>query len=266
MLSVLTLNVQAAALARAERLLTWLDARDDHLIVLTETSNGAGTAHLLARCRAAGWHVTHTPSPNGDRGCAIVSRLPATTRPDLLPGVILPGRAVAVTVDTSPAVTVVGLYVPSSDRAPDKVAKKRDFLTSVLDGLRRLDDQRRAHLVVGGDYNVISRDHQPRHPGFLPFEYQFLDALDQLGLTDAHERLHRGVQAHSWIGRAGNGYRFDYLHTGAALTPHLADCAYLHEPREQALSDHAAVTATLGLPVDHLSRHDGPLIETATLF
>ncbi len=267
MLSVLTLNVQAAALPRARRLLAWLDARDDSLIILTETSNGPGTTYLLEQCRAAGLHVIHTPSPDGDRGCAIVSRLPTTARPDLIAGITLPGRAVAVTVNTDPAITVLGLYVPSSDRAPTKVAKKRTFLTSVVDGLRGLTADQRAHSIIGGDYNVISRDHQPRYPGFLSFEYEFLDALEQLDLADAHQRLHPATQAHSWIGRRGNGYRFDYLHTGAALTPYLASCNYLHYPREHQLSDHAAVTATLRLAVHHhLTVVNAPLAEAAALF
>jgi exodeoxyribonuclease-3 len=258
--------VQAAALPRAGRLAAWLDARDDHVVVLTETSNGPGTAYLLDSCRTAGLTVAHSRSPDGDRGCAIISRLPTAVRTDLLGGVSLPGRAVAVSIDVEPAVTVVGLYVPSSDRAPDKVAKKRAFLASVLDALHGLDEHQRAHLVLAGDYNVISRDHQPHYSGFLPFEYDFLDALTQLGLTDAYRRLHPGVQAHSWIGRGGNGYRFDYLHTGAALTVHVTACAYLHQPREQQLSDHAAVAAALSVPVEHLSVASGPLLGAGRLF
>jgi exodeoxyribonuclease-3 len=262
----MTLNMQAAALPRAQQLLSWLDARRDHVVILTETSAGPGTAHLLQQCRAAGLSVAHTPAVDGDRGCAIVSRLPATPRPDLLPGVSLPGRAVAITVDTDPAVTVLGLYVPSSDRAPAKVAKKRAFLASLLDALQRLPARQRERLIVGGDYNVVSRDHQPHYRGFLPFEYDFLDALDQLGLTDAHQRLHPGVQAHSWIGRGGNGYRFDYLHTGAALTRHLTSCDYLHQPRELGLSDHAAVIAALAVPAADPAAASGSLVGAGTLF
>ncbi|MEU7925138.1 endonuclease/exonuclease/phosphatase family protein [Micromonospora sp. NPDC049107] len=247
MLSILTINVQAAALARAQNLLTWLLQRDDHLVILTETSNGPGTQHLLAGLRAAGMSVTHQPSLDGDRGCAIASRIPTRPAPDLSAGLSLPGRAPAVTLDTHPAVTILGLYVPSSDRAPAKLAKKRDFLTTVTDALTRLSAADRAHLVVGGDYNVISRDHQPRYPGFRPFEYDFLDALDALGLIDVHRALHPGVQAHSWIGRNGNGYRFDYLHAGAALMPTVVSSTYLHQPRQAKLTDHAALTACLNV-------------------
>ncbi|WP_328654465.1 endonuclease/exonuclease/phosphatase family protein [Micromonospora sp. NBC_00330] len=247
MLSILTINVQAAALARAQNLLTWLLQRDDHLVILTETSNGPGTRHLLAGLRAAGMVVTHQPSLDGDRGCAIASRIPTRLAPDLTAGISLPGRAPAVTLDTHPDVTILGLYVPSSDRAPAKLAKKRAFLTTVTDALTRLSAADRAHLVVGGDYNVISRDHQPRYPGFQSFEYEFLDALDALGLIDVHRALHPGVQAHSWIGRNGNGYRFDYLHAGARLVPQVLSSSYLHQPRQVRLSDHSALAACLNV-------------------
>lgn len=249
MLSLLTLNIQAASLPRAKLIMEWLDSRDDDLIILTETSNGTGTEFLLAQCRAAGLGVVHTKSSDGDRGCAIIGRVPVTADPTLTARVSLPGRAVAVRVATQPAISVLGLYVPSSDRAPTKVAKKRTFLTTVASGLAALAlaPAERAHLVVGGDYNVIDRDHQPPYKAFLPFEYEFLDTLGQLGLTDTHRDMHPDRQVYSWFGRGANGYRFDYFHTGAALTSRVTACDYLQEPRRQALTDHAAVTLSLDI-------------------
>lgn len=244
-LSLLTLNVQAAALARAGRILSWLNTRDDHLLVLTETSNGPGTAHLLDRCREAGLFTQHQRSEDGDRGCAIISRIPATARPDVTAGISLPGRAVAVSVHTDPVTTVLGIYVPSSDRAPAKISKKEMFLASTLEAIARIPADQRRDLVLAGDYNIISRTHQPRYPGFRAFEYDFLDQLDELGLTDAHQHLNPGVQVHSWFGRGGNGYRFDYVHTGATLTAAATSCTHLSEPRIAGLSDHDAVALAL---------------------
>lgn len=245
MLSLLTFNLQAAALPRATRILDWLQTRDDHAIVLTETSNGAGTSHLLDRCRQAGLIVQHQRSATGDRSCALISRIPARSRPDLIASISLPGRTVAVTLNTQPAITLLGIYVPSSDRAPTKIAKKKAFLTSVLDALASLSERERRHLVLTGDYNVISRTHEPRYPVFQAFEYAFLDRLAELGLTDVHQHLRPGVQVHSWYGRAGNGYRFDYFHTGAALTNAATSYAHLEQPRTRGLSDHDAVAMTL---------------------
>ncbi|MDG4793074.1 endonuclease/exonuclease/phosphatase family protein [Micromonospora sp. WMMD1082] len=267
MLSILTVNIQATSRRRAEPLLRWLADRPEHVLLLTETSNGDGTAYLLDHFRRAGCHVHH-PTLDKDRGAALISRMPVTIRPDIAARLSIPGRAVAATIHTNPAVTVLGIYVPSSDRAPAKVERKRAFLASLTDTLNHLPADERAHLVLGGDYNVITRDHQPPYPGvWLPFEYALFDALTAVGLTDAHHHLTPGIPHHSWYGRAGNGYRFDYLHVGTALRDRLHSGSYLQEPRDQRLTDHAAVTLTLNLPVDTLTIRDTPPVaEPATLF
>jgi exonuclease III len=135
--------------------------------------------------------------------------------------------------------------VPSSDRAPAKIAKKKAFLTSVHDRIAAMPDDERRSLVLTGDYNVIGRHHEPRYPAFQTFEYAFLDRLAGLGLRDVHEHLNPGVQVYSWYGRNGNGYRFDYFHTGTTLTAAATSCVHLPEPRTSGLSDHDAVVLTL---------------------
>jgi exodeoxyribonuclease III len=75
-----------------------------------------------------------------------------------------------------------------------------------------------------------------------------LDRLEDHGFVDAHLRCSPGVQAHSWIGRSGNGYRFDYFHVCTNLADRIATCSYLHESREQGLTDHAAASLTLDQP------------------
>lgn len=267
MLSILTLNIQATSRRRAEPLLRWLAGRPEQILLLTETSGGDGTAYLLDQFRRAGCQVQHPPLP-GDRGAAMISRVPVTARPDITAGLSIPGRAVAATVHTDPPITVLGIYVPSSNRAPARVERKRAFLASLVDTLDRMPDDERTHLVLGGDYNVVTRDHQPAYSGvWLPFEYALFDALTTVGLTDVHHHLAPGVQQHSWYGRAGNGYRFDYLHVGAALHGRLCGGDYLQEPREQRLTDHAAVTLDLDQLVDTIDIRPLPTVaEPATLF
>ena len=161
--------------------------------------------------------------------------------------VTIPGRVAAAVLDTTPTVVVAGVYVPSRDRSVDKTEKKQTFVASLLDALDGMPVQTRDRLVLGGDYNVITRTHQPLHPGFLPFEFGLLERLDAHGLVDAHERCSPGEQAYSWIGRTGDGYRYDYFHVGRALAERIRGCAYLHETREQKLTDHAAVAFHLGV-------------------
>jgi hypothetical protein len=109
----------------------------------------------------------------------------------------------------------------------------------------KLPGDLREHLLLGGDYNVIGRTHRPLHPGFLPFEFGLLEGLRERGLVGAYEHVAQGEQAHSWIGRTGDGYRYDYLHVGLGLAGLIGTSSYLHETRQLSLTDHAAMTLTL---------------------
>jgi exodeoxyribonuclease III len=268
MLSFLTVNLGAAALVRAGDLLRWLVARPEDVFLLTETSNGTGTAFVLERFRRAGFAVVHTTDPNGDRGTALVSRVRVAGRFPGFTGVTIPGRVAAAVLATEPTVAVAGLYVPSRDRSTDKTEKKQAFVASLLKALDELPAVLREHLVVGGDYNVIARTHRPLHPGFLPFEFGLLEQLEAHGLVDAHEQCSPGEQPYSWIGRTGDGYRYDYFHVGRELAGRIQSCSYLHETREHRLTDHAAVTLTLDVgSVQRLDTKDPSAEdETATLF
>jgi exodeoxyribonuclease-3 len=230
----------------------WLAGRPEEVFVLTETSAGTGTAYLLERFRQAGFAVLLTPDGNGDRGTAIVSRVKVVEPLAGFADVTIPGRVAAAVLDTTPAVAVVGVYVPSRDRSADKTEKKQTFVASLLAAVDELPEDLRARLVIGGDYNVIARTHLPLHTGLLPFEFGLLDALEAHGLVDAHERCSPGEQAYSWIGRTGDGYRYDYFHVGWELAERIRGCAYLHETRDRRLTDHAAVT--LELAVDEVRR------------
>jgi exonuclease III len=243
-LALATLNVQATAPARARRLAGWLTDQDQDVWVLTETTAGPGTTLVADHLAAAGYQVLRPP-PDAGRGVVLATRIGHTVRDDIRSQLSLPGRVAAVDLATEPAVLVIGVYVPSSDRAPDKLRRKQTFVASLLDTIASLTDAERARTVLCGDLNVIPRDHQPAYRGFLPFEYAMLDTFATLGLVDAHTRLHPNATAHSWIGRTGNGYRFDYVLTASALAPRVWTCRYDHETRTLRLSDHAAVTATL---------------------
>src|SRR6266511_4132043 len=227
MLSFLTVNIGAASRDWAESLLTWLAKQSGDVFLLTETGAGPGTDYLLTRFRDAGYAVVHTPDGNGDRGAALVSRV--TLHPAPFPhfaDVSLPGRLAGAVLDTEPRIAVLSVYVPSRDRSLDKTEKKQAFIGSLLAGLDAMPAELRGRLVIGGDYNVIARDHRPLHPGFLPFEFGLLEALERHGFGDAHQHCAPGAQAHSWIGRTGDGYRYDYFHVGSELGSQIKACAY----------------------------------------
>ena len=246
MLSMLTVNIGAASPDRARALLNWLAGRPEDVFILTETSAGPGTAYLLDQFRCAGYAVIKTPDADGERGTALISRVPVHR--DLTPvvaGVSIPCRVSAGVLDCEPPIAILGVYVPNRDRSQEKTDRKRRFINTFIAACDNLPVGISGHLVVGGDYNVIGRAHRPLHQGFLPFEFGLLESLQMRGLADAFEITAPGVQAYSWIGRTGGGYRYDYLHVGPALTELIGACEYLHETRQGKLSDHSALTLTL---------------------
>lgn len=245
-MSVLTINIGAASPERARLLFDWLARRPEEVLVITETSAGPGTSWLLDRFSRAGFTVINTPDVSGERGSALVSRVRVlqdlTTE---FAAVSIPCRVSAAVLDAEPAISVIGVYVPSRDRSADKTERKERFIRTLVAACDKLPDDLREHLVLGGDYNVIGRTHRPLHPGFLPFEFGLLEGLSERGLIDAYDCVAPGEQAYSWIGRTGDGYRYDYLHVGPGLANLIGTCSYMHETRQLGLTDHAAMTLTL---------------------
>jgi exodeoxyribonuclease-3 len=244
--SLLTFNISVAAEPRAERILRWLRGRGDDVIVLSETSAGAGTELIRTGLEADGY-ATFGSVQGRERGVMVASRLPLARSLEVS-SVSVPARAQGIILDTDPQLVVLGIYVPSRDRSPEKVARKELFMRSLLAALEELPEETRGRLLLLGDYNAIARDHVPALPGFFPYEYEFHERLNELGLAAAHElRPYGPRQPHSWIGRTGLGYLYDYAHVGEDVGRRLVSCRYLHGPRDRRLSDHAALTVRVGL-------------------
>jgi exodeoxyribonuclease III len=240
-----TLNVSGPSAARAGRLLEFLPSLEADVLVLTETRQNRGTADLLDAYRDSGYAVVAAKSMDAsERGVAVIQRAGRAVPLARELTSEVQHRLVASEVDASQAITVVGAYVPSRDASPAKIARKQRFLSQMT---ALTDRWSRELLVFLGDLNIVSRQHLPRFATFRCWEYDALEALERHGLVDAYMLLHPGEQVHSWIGRKGAGYRYDYAFVSAGLVPYLVDCRYVHEPRELGLSDHAAVVLSLDL-------------------
>jgi len=242
---MLTLNIGSPSAERAHRQLAWLATRHEDVLVLTETRSSDGCRHLADAFRTAGYAVLYPKPGPTEYGVMVVSKLPVQVDPigELLS--FLPNRVTGALISTQMGlIRVLGTYVPSRDATADKTERKRRWLSEFSSTLAAggLSDAG-VHTVLLGDLNVIEPDHDPVYSTFRWFEYDFYRGLtDRHDLVDAYRHLNPDRVEHSWLGRTGDGYRYDHAHCSKELAAELVDCEYVHEPRTTRLTDHSGLS------------------------
>lgn len=242
--SIFCWNIANPSIERAGKQVQWLRKRPESVFVLTETKQSGGCAFFERYFKAYGYNVFY-PKPEGkEYGVMIISKFPI--EPTSFNNSInyLKSRIASVKIILSNSeLEIIGTYVPSRDSSYEKTQKKKLFLKSLSEALEAnsITDKR----IFCGDLNVIEPDHVPHYPFFQDWEYDFYCNLTKYKLADAFRHLNIGVQEYSWVGRTGEGYRYDHCFISSCLVPLLQKSYYLHEPRELKLSDHSALITVL---------------------
>ena len=73
-----------------------------------------------------------------------------------------------------------------------------------------------------------------------------LTALEKENYVDAFRHIHGQKEEYSWFSHQGNGYRYDHTYLSESLLPIVKNCYYIHEWREEGLSDHSSMVLELG--------------------
>ncbi|HEY3368885.1 MAG TPA: endonuclease/exonuclease/phosphatase family protein [Symbiobacteriaceae bacterium] len=243
--SLLCWNIGNPSVERAGRQAEWLRARREDVLVLTEAKSSDGCAFLERYFCSFGRYVAFERPLNNDYGVMMISRGPFRKGPSLKPADYLHARMAVIDIPSHLGdLEIMGLYVPSRDATEAKKHRKRSFLEQTSRFLaEQLPGQRK---IVCGDLNVLEPDHVPRYSVFERWEYDFYSGLGQFGLHDAFRLHHPRELAYSWVGRTGDGYRYDHAFVSQDLLSHVGECYYLDEPRTARLSDHSAILLHLG--------------------
>ncbi len=249
---LLAFNTQHASPVRARRQAEWITGQETaDLVVLTEVSSGPGRHALIDALAEHGYTSVLAPEP----AVPDYSTVLASRGADLIAvpsGIdVLPHRGPAATVSLAGhTIGLLGLYVPSRGPKERRNQNKRAFQQAVTSALPGFLTQFDGPAIVAGDLNVVEPGHTPHHPVFGEWEYGFYRSFSGAGLADAYRALHSDAIEHSWSGRGGQGYRFDHAFVTTQHREQVRSCGYLQAPRQQGLTDHAAMTLTLAMPTE----------------
>lgn len=239
-------NIANPSVERAGKQAEWLRKRSEDVLVLTEAKRSEGCIFLERYFQAYGYNVVF-PMPEGKEFSVIIVSKHSLTPSNFSAHVnYLQARVASVKLDLSrDELEIIVVYVPSRDSSREKIDKKKRFLNSLTNALETAP--RSSRRIFCGDLNVLEPDHVPHYPFFEEWEYNFYRNLTKYQLKDAFRHLHPSIQEYSWVGRTGDGYRYDHCFVSENLLSLLRECNYLHETREIKLSDHSALITELDL-------------------
>ncbi|MCG2690095.1 hypothetical protein L6252_02330 [Candidatus Parcubacteria bacterium] len=242
--SLLCLNIANPSEERAGKQAMWLKRRSEDVIVLTEAKDSKGCVLIERYLSSFGNSVIFVEPPEREYGVMIISKHPIAEGDFSGRMISIPSRVASVKIGQ---LEIIGVYVPS--RGFDEgaiMAKKKKFIQSTQKALLKILPPQKT--IFCGDLNVLEPEHLPKYRHFKDWEYDFYNSLSQkYSFIDAFRHFFPKEQAYSWFGRSGDGYRYDHCFVSPDLSENLAECYYLHEPRETGLSDHSAMILRLKL-------------------
>lgn len=234
-MKIINWNISNPSILRAIEQVNWLLKKDPDIITLTETKSSKGCLYIRNRLESFGYHVLF-PIPEGNEYGVLIASKQKPTPTDFSDYInYLHARVASISVRyLTKELEIIAIYVPN-----ERSEKKKHFLHSLLNALESAPMQ--PYRVFCGDFNVLEPDHTPSYPKFEEWEYNFYTSLNKYQLRDAFRCLNPRVQEYSWVGKTGDGYRYDHCFVSHNLLGSINKCHYFHEVRKLKLSDHSAM-------------------------
>lgn len=253
-ISLFCWNIANPSIERAAKQGEWLRKRPEQILILTEIKRSDGCIFLQRYLESYGYYTIFPKLEDREYGTMIASRHPLLKSSFSDYVNFLPARVAAAAISSPVGVLeIIGVYVPSRDISLEKIRRKKRFLEDTIQALKNAPKP--TYRIFCGDFNVLEPDHAPHYSFFKKWEYAFYKDLMDYQLEDAFRHINPLLQEYSWVGRTGDGYRYDHCFVSKNILPAVEKCFYLHEPREARLSDHSAIIAELKF-TEKLSNHD----------
>jgi exodeoxyribonuclease-3 len=232
-------NVCNPSLERARKQVEWLKQEKFDILLLTETKNSEGCNYIEKYFKAQGYHI-YFPKPEGSEyGIIFISKFPFKS--GILSNNFSSSRIGSIQLTESLSdLEILGTYIPNN-----REKGKQDFIQNISKVLSQ--EVPKKSFIFCGDFNILEPDHVPHYSKFEDWEYGFYNHLKSLELSDAFRVCNPDANEYSWVGRTGEGYRYDHCFVSKDLVLIINNCYYNHEPRINKLSDHSCLIITLSI-------------------
>jgi exodeoxyribonuclease-3 len=243
-LRLLALNLQSPGAKRVAAQLNWIYRTGCNVLVLTEVKAGDAAVLLVKDLESSGFTVTWSEPRQSaeDRNHTIVASKGYSVIPLTLPldSPRLVGARIASHLGP---LDIVGLYSLTNGMTADSSRQRAGFQAAVVEALSVGD--RSVPLLVAGDLNVLPDEPSPARSLFAEHDFAFYRSFsERLGLTDTYRFRQPNGRDQTWYGPSG-GQRLDHALLSHAVIDRVTECAIDHGPRQEKISDHAALRLTL---------------------
>ncbi len=230
MFKLISWNIQQGGGSRITGIIRGIQKENPECLVLSEFKNNASGQKIRGLLLQLGYKCQFNHAAAGTiNSVLIASKIPADCRLHLQSDVNFPHSIVEAIY---PAFSVFGLYLPHK--------KKHKLFPYLIEKINEADRP----VILAGDFNSGINGIDQAGDSFWYSEY--LKKMNDLRVQDAFRTLNGSVKEFSWYSHQGNGYRYDHTYISEALVSILKKCYYLHEWRENKLSDHSPMVLELG--------------------
>ncbi len=229
MLKIISWNIRQGGGQRVAQICKELVESRADIIHLSEYRNNASGIQIRTNLLRAGYRYQHVgQAARDDNSTAIFSKIPSDAYHHPSGDPVYQHNIISNKFD---AFVLYGMYLPHK--------KKHTLFDYLLDVLS--ED---VPAILVGDFNTGINGVDQKGSSFWYTDK--LIALGKQGYKDAFRIIHGDVREYSWYSHQGNGYRYDHTYIHEDLIPVIRSCYYLHEWRENKLSDHSPMVIELG--------------------
>ena len=228
MLKFLSWNIQQGGGSRVRGIIKFIAQQKAQIVVLSEFRNNDTGQFIRQKLLELGYHFQFTSlGPSNTNSVLIASQLPCNSRLFLQRDQTYGHDVIAADFE---AFHLYGVYLPH---------KKKHQLFPLL----QEETTKNRPAIIMGDYNTGKNFIDQKGDSF--WYTPELAKLEKSGMQDAFRHVHGEVEAYSWYSHQGNGYRYDHIYASEALIPLVKQCDYIHQAREEKLSDHSPMILEL---------------------